>query len=203
MNLKTLVAASAVMLSLGAGSASAATFTYDYTGGATNASGPSLGCAAGGLLNVGCSVTFNSDGLGVYGAPDTQPDQIDGNPIFSSETLRFDFGFDRSWDSILFGRWDSNDDLTVTWDGGSATWGPGVAALLELGGIVSSFLEITATGTFWADGFISGNDSFTAAQINVSSVPVPAALPLMAGGLGLLGLVGRRRKRSASTEVAA
>lgn len=29
----------------------------------------------------------------------------------------------------------------------------------------------------------------------VSAVPVPAALPLLAGGLGLLGAVGRRRQR--------
>ncbi len=34
---------------------------------------------------------------------------------------------------------------------------------------------------------------------NVPIVPLPAALPLMAGGLGLLGLMGWRRKRKAAT----
>jgi hypothetical protein len=45
------------------------------------------------------------------------------------------------------------------------------------------------------NGFIYG--PFTSGSISpvVSSVPVPAAFPLFAGGLGLLGLLGSRRKR--------
>lgn len=35
-------------------------------------------------------------------------------------------------------------------------------------------------------------------QIAVAPVPIPAALPLFAGGLGLLGLLGWRRKRKAA-----
>ncbi len=34
-------------------------------------------------------------------------------------------------------------------------------------------------------------------NVSVSAVPLPAALPLFAGGLGLLGLLGWRRKRTA------
>jgi len=34
--------------------------------------------------------------------------------------------------------------------------------------------------------------------VSVSAVPIPAALPLFAGGLGLLGLLGWRRKRNAT-----
>ncbi|MBN9669823.1 VPLPA-CTERM sorting domain-containing protein [Labrenzia aggregata] len=34
-------------------------------------------------------------------------------------------------------------------------------------------------------------------RIDVTAVPVPAALPLLVGGLGVLGFVARRRKRTA------
>ena len=95
------------------------TTTYDYTNSNNPAGGPSLSCGANGVFNSNCSVTFNTAGLGVAGNPDFQPDQIDGQPIFSSESIMFDFGFDRVLDSIGFGDWDGNDDLTLTWDGGS------------------------------------------------------------------------------------
>ncbi|WP_306141896.1 hypothetical protein [Roseibium sp. MMSF_3412] len=44
-----------------------------------------------------------------------------------------------------------------------------------------------------------GNNPSGAAtyDIRLTAVPIPAALPLLAGGLGLLGFVGWRRKRSA------
>ena len=35
-------------------------------------------------------------------------------------------------------------------------------------------------------------------QSDVETTPLPAALPLFAGGLGVMGLIVRRRKRSAS-----
>jgi hypothetical protein len=48
------------------------------------------------------------------------------------------------------------------------------------------------------NGFIFGR--FTSGSISpvVSSVPIPAAFPLFTGGLGLLGLLGWRRKRMAA-----
>ncbi|MGR3742655.1 MAG: PEP-CTERM sorting domain-containing protein [Pseudooceanicola nanhaiensis] len=44
----------------------------------------------------------------------------------------------------------------------------------------------------FAGGDVVGNVSYS-----YGTVPVPAALPLLAGGLGLLGFVGRRKKRAA------
>ena len=37
---------------------------------------------------------------------------------------------------------------------------------------------------------------------NITAVPIPAALGLFAGGLGLMGFLGRRRKRQASADLA-
>ena len=171
-------------------------FSYDYTNSQNPAGGPSLSCNALGVLNNSCSVTFTNAGLGVNGSPDSQPGQIDGFPLFSSERLTLDFGFDRVWDKIELGRWDRNDDLRLTWDGGTTTWGPGVASVIDLGGVISSFLTVTAYGQIFQDGSWRRYDDFTVAKIHVSSVPVPAALPLLAGGLGILGFAGWRRKRS-------
>ena len=39
--------------------------------------------------------------------------------------------------------------------------------------------------------------SLAMVQISVNVIPLPGALPLMAGGLGLLGFMGWRRKRAA------
>ena len=38
----------------------------------------------------------------------------------------------------------------------------------------------------------------TSISVEVSAVPIPAALPLLAGGLGFMGLMGWRRKRKAA-----
>ena len=43
----------------------------------------------------------------------------------------------------------------------------------------------------------------TGGSTSLSSTPIPAALPLFAGGLGLLGLFGRRRKRQRAEATAA
>jgi hypothetical protein len=46
-----------------------------------------------------------------------------------------------------------------------------------------------------------GNNAFsvgTSGGVTVGATPIPAALPLFAGGLGLMGFVARRRKRKAS-----
>ena len=44
-----------------------------------------------------------------------------------------------------------------------------------------------------------GVDSFV---INIGTTPVPAALPLFASGLGVLGLLGWRRKKKAKAFLA-
>jgi hypothetical protein len=46
--------------------------------------------------------------------------------------------------------------------------------------------------------FDDGNANVTLAGLMVSSIPVPAALPLLLGALGALGWAGRRKKRKAA-----
>ncbi len=65
---------------------------------------------------------------------------------------------------------------------------------------IDVFAGITLpNGTILDAGAISyaGNGDFQFATVSVEAVPVPAALPLMLGGLGLMGFVGRRRKQTA------
>jgi hypothetical protein len=199
----------AVAFALVAGAASAATYNFDYTGSQTNASGPTLSCDALGILNyAGCSVTYNAAGLGVNGKPDlpSQVGSIDGFPLFSSERLTFTFATDMIWNSITLGGWDANDDLRLTYDGNTATYGPGGDSTFNLGGVTSKFLTVTAYGQLGQDGSFRCllgcsdpdryYDIFTVASINVSDV---AAVPLPAAGLLLIGAIGglaafRRRK---------
>lgn len=197
---KLLAAAFAVASVVGAGTASAAVISFQ--GGATGAgSGVSLSCQALGILNSGCSVTYNGAGLGVNGFPDTQPGQIDGSPIFSSERLTLSFAQDMVWNNVRFGRWDSNDDARISADGGLSFQYTGNSSTVNLGGYVSSQLTISAYGNplggDCAGFFCSrGNDSFTVRSIDVDPVPLPAAGFLLLGAMG--GLAALRRKQKSA-----
>jgi hypothetical protein len=54
--------------------------------------------------------------------------------------------------------------------------------------------------TFGRNGIQSNEEDFT--FNTVSSTPLPAALPLFAGGLGMIGLIGRRKKRKVQQGIA-
>jgi hypothetical protein len=58
----------------------------------------------------------------------------------------------------------------------------------------------SATGTLNGDAFLI--DDVQGVSADTSVVPLPAALPLFAGGLGAMGLLGWRRKRKVSARAA-
>jgi hypothetical protein len=65
-----------------------------------------------------------------------------------------------------------------------------------------------ATGTYLLDNYLDNSDSLTDPNYAVlfspvSATPLPATLPLCAGGLGVLGLFGRRKKQKALNALAA
>ncbi|MAS03275.1 MAG: hypothetical protein CL534_01005 [Ahrensia sp.] len=57
-------------------------------------------------------------------------------------------------------------------------------------------LVIWGESNYGSEVHASLKDASGGVQVYVSAVPVPAALPLLAGGIGLLGLMARRGKRA-------
>ena len=64
--------------------------------------------------------------------------------------------------------------------------------------ILFTVSSVNSSFTNTNDGYLD-NAFFELNPGSVSTVPVPAAMPLLAGGLGLMGILGWRRKRRAPT----
>jgi hypothetical protein len=76
------------------------------------------------------------------------------------------------------------------------TAGPAVigAASLSVNALTSVYFDNLSTGGISSDDTVSAT---------LAATPLPAALPLFAGGLGLVGMFSRRRKQKASAIAAA
>ena len=65
----------------------------------------------------------------------------------------------------------------------------------DFGQVLLSALGVGAAFSFTSNGILPGDELYLSV-LNVSAVPVPAALPLFLSGLGLMGWVARRRKKA-------
>jgi hypothetical protein len=72
--------------------------------------------------------------------------------------------------------------------GGAGTTGSSTLAVGSTPGLYSITEEYSGT--------TSGGPITFQGDMDVTATPLPATLPLLAGGLGLLGLIGRRKKRN-------
>jgi hypothetical protein len=77
------------------------------------------------------------------------------------------------------------------------TWSQVVA---DVGNVAVGFVSVDLDAGFTGDQELLVNNFTLNSDVDsppVASTPLPAALPLFAGGLGLIGMVGRRKKRKA------
>ncbi|MCR8725240.1 VPLPA-CTERM sorting domain-containing protein [Frigidibacter sp. ROC022] len=197
MNIKAWHAA-AGLFAAAAGGANAATTTYDFGNPDT---GPfSASCSVAGIVNANCSVTQTSNGLGVDGNPDLiDPDQIDGFPVFSAETLTITFNYAVNLVEFTLGLLDGYDDYELSINGGSFShFGPGVSNPIVVGQNYVSSFSIRASGELKKEDWYVGNDAFTLRSMTVASVPLPAGGLLLVGALGGLGALRRRKAKKAA-----
>lgn len=204
-NLRTLVAAATVSV-LTSVAANAATFNFQSNGSDGNSTvaygpvdGVSLVVDAFKVFNPSTStftdgnVNQGSNGLGVSGNPE------DGR-LGSGEGLQFQFSPAVTvLSTLVFERGNQDEDFIIFDDTNTQVGG---TFTISGGANSTQFFDLTAfniVGKFFTIVGLesgSGNRGVRIAELSVTPVPLPAALPLFAGGLGLLGLLGWRRKRS-------
>lgn len=103
----------------------------------------------------------------------------------------YDFGSARSALSFLWGSPDTYNNLVIELSGGGGSTTINGAAVQPPVAVGANFVTISGIGMFDTVTFKSGGNAFEYA--NVAAVPLPAAGLLLVGGLGALGLMGRRK----------
>jgi hypothetical protein len=101
---------------------------------------------------------------------------------------------------ILWGSVDAGTNYNiVTTNGATTDTITGTQILAALGnppsGQYNAWVEITGLDPFTSATFTDTDSGNPAFEFDIGQTPIPAALPLFAGGLGLLGLLGWRRNR--------
>lgn len=178
-----------------------------YNGGAV--SGPFSVFGGAGTLNLNGAQIVNGSASGEYAAPNPyQPDPTNFVSVYSGGAAVFNLTQGATQFGIVWGSVDSSNSLTFYGAGGVAggnvlgtvtgssimatlpgvntTGGPGAGSNWNPGGTV--FADIVSSAPIYAVVVGSGQNSFEFDRVAVSSVPLPAALPLF--GAGLAGLAG-------------
>ena len=200
--------------------ASASTLTYNLT---TNDC--SSGCGSGPFGTVTVSsissteVSVNltlaaNEVFAVTGAGDALLFDLTGNPTISISNLTTGFSADRiaSGGSIHAGGTGHWQYDIVCSGCGNGTSSPNLSGPINFdvtvaGGITpASFIQNDNSLFFATDiGVSNGRGGYSTGDVaapSVSATPLPAALPLFIGGLGMIGLLSRRRKRNVQSSLA-
>lgn len=110
-------------------------------------------------------------------------------------TASYEFDTDLTQISFLWGSVDKFNTVLFLKDGDVVDYLTGSNAISDGAPDASGFVQITILAALFDEVvFQSSGDSFEYANLNVSAVPLPAALPLYAAGVLLLGWVGRKRR---------
>lgn len=187
MFIRNALAAAAILLSVTAGTAAAAVLDLTTaTNDGTTLTMPDAAITAGTgtTLQVGDFIANAVCPLGSLGCNGSMTLAFD----FDVSNVAFDFGFGDPGDSATITGFDSIGNVVGTLLL-SLTGGTDVASLAAFGTLRSILFDNTAASGF---GYAYGNISF-----DPSAVPLPAALPLLLGGLAGLGALGARRRKLA------
>jgi len=107
----------------------------------------------------------------------------------------YEFQSDLTQISFLWGSVDSFNTILFKKDGVQVDYLTGNNVISGGAPAASGFVQITILAALFDEiVFQSSGDSFEFANLNVSAVPLPAAFPLYAAGVLLLGWVGRKRR---------
>jgi len=103
------------------------------------------------------------------------------------------------WRNRDFGEGFAPNDFSISFGGTTLTSGTDIAPFpftLFSADVIAAGTTSTLSFAFRNDPSFFGLDDVSV-EAAVATTPLPAALPLMAGGLGFIGLIARRKKKKA------
>ena len=160
------------------------------------------------------SITFNGTGTGVYAgsisvaaspftlgtfsATACSPSCAEYFAAQPGGTITVTFSSQQTSLDLIWGTVDTASGYNLVTSGGTQITGAQVNALLgnPSSGTVNSAVEITGLTPFTTVTFQDTTGNSPAFEFDIGATPLPATLPLFAGGLGLVGFLTKRRKRN-------